>query len=77
MDSRIQAIQVWSTPSTTQELQVAAPLYALLKGEILGTLRTRVFQWRDEAEQIFQELQLLLNSAPILSYADFSLPFVL
>lgn len=36
-----------------------------------------MFEWGEEAEQVFQELKHLLIRAPILAYADYSLPYVL
>lgn len=54
--------------------QFTAPFYALLYGP--GNPRTGVFKWGEEAERVFQKCKQL-TSAPILAYADYSLPFVL
>ncbi len=33
--------------------------------------------WTDECQQSFQALKTRLTTAPVLAYADFSLPFIL
>ena len=41
------------------------------------TERGRIFKWTVECESAFAKLKLCLRSSPILSFPDFSLPFIL
>jgi hypothetical protein len=50
--------------------KVSAPLYGLLKKDIK-------YEWTDERQQVFQFLKDQLISAPLLSYPDFTKPFIL
>ncbi|KAG1926021.1 interleukin-1 receptor accessory protein-like 1-A [Pimephales promelas] len=57
---------------------IAKPLNQLLSGT--GRFRGRgspSVDWRPECEEAFQTLKQELLQAPILAYADFSLPFIL
>ena len=49
---------------------IAKPLHRL-------TERGRIFKWTVECENAFAKLKLCLRSSPILSFPDFSLPFIL
>lgn len=52
--------------------EVAAPLIRRSKD-----MRRNILKWGPEAAEAFQELKMLPTCAPILSYADFTKPFVL
>ncbi len=60
--------------------KIARPLYSLLKGP-LSKGRKRVsdssFVWGEDQEKAFHHLIECLTSAPVLGYADYSLPFEL
>lgn len=62
--------------------QLASPLHRLV-ADLVGTKKKRGSGksidscWTEECEQGFQTLKQRLVSAPVLAYADFSLPFVL
>ena len=56
--------------------KVARPLYDLLSGDN-AKRRTNQVEWSVAAEEAFQTLKYKCTSAPILGYADFSLPFEL
>ena len=56
--------------------KIARPLYNLISGDN-AKRRTNPVEWSDEAERAFQTLIDKCTQAPILAYADFSLPFEL
>lgn len=64
---------------------MAAPLHHLIVEvqRAPGRQKAAVLQqlledsWTGECEQCFQDLKAKLVSAPVLVYADFSLPFIL
>ncbi|KAI5086051.1 hypothetical protein C0J45_23499, partial [Silurus meridionalis] len=61
---------------------LAAPLHSLVAEWAAAKPRTRAGQgfssaWTEQCEQSFDELKRRLTSAPVLAYADFSLPFIL
>ena len=56
--------------------QIARPLYDLISGEN-AKKKTNPIEWTDAAEDAFQALINCCIKAPILGYADFSLPFEL
>ena len=56
--------------------KIARPLYNLISGDNVKR-RTNPVEWSDEAERAFQTLIDKCTQAPILAYADFSLPFEL
>ena len=56
--------------------EITRPLYNLISGDN-AKRRTNPVEWSDEAERAFQTLIDKCTQAPILAYADFSLPFEL
>ena len=56
--------------------KIARPLYDLVLGEN-AKRRTNPIVWSEAAEEPFQTLINKCTNAPILGYADFSLPFEL
>ena len=56
--------------------KITRPLYNLISGDN-AKRRTNPVEWSDEAERAFQTLIDKCTQAPILAYADFSLPFEL
>ena len=56
--------------------KIARPLYNLISGEN-AKRRTNSVEWSHAAEEAFQTLIDRCTHAPILAYADFSLPFEL
>ena len=56
--------------------KVARPLYDLISGDN-AKRKTNPVKWSEAAEEVFQILKEKCTSAPILGYADFSLPFKL
>ena len=56
--------------------KVARPLYDLISGDN-AKRKTSPVEWSEAAEEAFQILKEKCTSAPILGYADFSLPFQL
>ena len=56
--------------------KIARPLYDLVSGDN-AKRRTNPVNWTKEAEEAFQALIERCTTAPILAYADFSLPFEL
>ena len=86
--SKTKRITVWPTPKSVQEVQqllglasyyqrfiqnfvgIAKPLHCL-------TEQGRIFKWTIKCENAFAKLKLCLRFSPILSFPDFSLPFIL
>ena len=86
--SKTSKITKWPIPTTVQQVQqflglasyyrkfikdfatVAKPLHRL-------TEQGRPFRWTEDCASAFAELKLRLTSAPILTYPDFQLPFIL
>ena len=86
--SKTDRIAAWPTPQTVQEVmkflglasyyrrfirkfaEIARPLHRL-------TEKGRPFKWTTECDTAFAELKLRLCSTPVLTYPDFSLPFIL
>ena len=78
----------WPTPSTKKEVQrflglasyyrrfvenfatIAKPLHQLIE-------KNREFKWTEQCQHAFEELRHRLVSAPVLSFPDFTKPFVL
>ena len=60
---------------------MAAPLHKLvaeLAGrKSRGVVRIVAEHWSDECHRNFEALKTKLTTAPVLAYADFSLPFIL
>ena len=61
---------------------IAAPLYRLTSGDPRKKKGKKSpppppYEWTPECEEAFNELKHRLTSAPILGYADYSLPFIL
>ena len=56
--------------------KIARPLYDLVSGDN-AKKRTNPVEWSEAAEEAFQTLIEKCTTAPILGYADFSLPFEL
>ena len=81
-------VKTWPTPTRTKEVQqflglanyyrrfikdfaqIAKPLHKLME-------RTSSFLWTTECQKSFEILRHLLSSPPILSYPDFTKPFIL
>lgn len=62
--------------------KLAAPLHRLvaeLGGSRSGkrSMHALAEKWSNECQQSFEELKIRLTTAPVLAYADFSLPFIL
>ncbi|XP_048084297.1 uncharacterized protein LOC125284405 [Alosa alosa] len=88
---KTEAVRKWPTPTNIREVRSflgfvgyyrrfilsfarrAGPLHALLKGT--GGGKTRSIDWSPDCEKAFQDLKESLLRAPVLAYADFSLPF--
>ena len=86
--SKTSKITKWPIPTTVQQVQqllglasyyrkfikdfatIAKPLHRL-------TEQGRPFRWTEDCASAFAELKLRLTSAPILTYPDFQLPFIL
>ena len=86
--SKTKKISTWPVPQNLQEVQrflglasyyrrfihkfaeIARPLHRL-------TERGRPFKWTTECNTAFAELKLRLCSSPILTFPDFSQPFIL
>ena len=56
--------------------KIARPLYNLISGDN-AKKRTNLVEWSHAAEEAFQTLIDRCTHAPVLAYADFSLPFEL
>ena len=56
--------------------KIARPLYDLVSGDN-AKKRTNPVEWSEAAEEAFQTLKEKCTTAPVLGYADFSLPFEL
>ena len=87
---KIEAVKNWPTPTHARDLraflgtcsyyrryvpgysEVARPLNQQTGKHNKGKLR-----WNDHCQRAFEELKEILISAPILSYPDFSLPYIL
>ena len=83
---KVSAVQNWRTATSTKDVQqflgfvgfyrryiknfssIARPLHDLLKA-------SSEFQWSEKEEAAFLTLKGKLVSAPILAYADYTLPF--
>ncbi|KAL2102866.1 hypothetical protein ACEWY4_002034 [Coilia grayii] len=90
---KVSAVQQWPIPKTVKEVRaflgfvgyyrrfisgfscIAAPLHKLLQGTT-GTKMTRI-QWTEDCQEAFEQLKQALLQAPILAFADFTLPFIL
>lgn len=57
--------------------RMAQPLNALLVGVLADKSSSRKIKWTTDCQDAFVNLKTCLTQAPILAYADFSLPFVL
>ncbi|KAG1956922.1 interleukin-1 receptor accessory protein-like 1-A [Pimephales promelas] len=62
--------------------KLAAPLHKMVAAWSTTKPRTRTGQgfasaWTEQCQQSFDELKSRLTTAPVLAYADFSLPFIL
>jgi hypothetical protein len=86
--NKIDAIKHFPTPTNVKGVQAflgligyfrsficnfaeeARPLYKLLK-------KNMAFIWTDDCERAFKKFKIALQNAPILSFPDFSLPFIL
>ena len=86
--SKTDKIAHWPVPTNQQQLQqflglanyyrrfvrdfaaISRPLHRL-------TEKNSVFRWTSECDRAFNHLKQLLTSAPVLSYPDFSKPFLL
>lgn len=55
--------------------KIAAPLNALTHGTAAQEKKTAPIIWSPECQQAFEHLKEALLNAPVLAYADFSLPF--
>lgn len=55
--------------------QIAAPLHALLKGTATARQGNSQVNWTEACQDSFDRLKEALVCAPIMAYADFSLPF--
>jgi len=55
--------------------KIAAPLHALTHDTTARDKRTVPISWSPECQQAFDHLKQALINAPVLAYADFSLPF--
>lgn len=85
----VAAVADWRMPGTISELRsflegfskVAAPLHKLvadLAGKKSPCRKVALKDvWTPQSEASFQELKARLVSAPVLAYANFSLPFIL
>lgn len=87
------AVQNWPVPETVTQVRsflnfvgyyrrfipgfsrVAAPINALLQGT--AGVKKAAIQWSPKCQQAFEELKQVLLQAPVLAYADFTLPFLL
>lgn len=85
---KVTAVQDYPRPQTVKQLrsflglasyyrrfiprfsQVAAPLYALTK-------KDASFKWTPTCQDTFKQLKQILTQAPVLTFPDFSKPFVL
>ena len=86
--AKTEKVAMWSTPTNRKEVQrflglasyyrrfvkdfvsVAKPLHQLIE-------KNREFIWTDQCQEAFEQLRQKLVSAPVLSFPDFSKPFVL
>ena len=86
--AKIEKVANWPVPTTAKDVQqflgfagyyrrfvkdfaqIARPLYHL-------TERKTAFRWTKECDSAFKELRHCLVTAPILTYPDFSRPFIL
>ncbi|XP_073410329.1 uncharacterized protein [Dendrobates tinctorius] len=55
---------------------IVNPLLELMKGVPSGAKKQEI-QWGERQEKVFQALKVALTEAPVLAYAEFSLPFIL
>ena len=81
-------IAQWPTPINQQQLQQFLGLASYYRRFVRGfaaicrllyqlTEKNAPFRWTSECDNAFCELKQLLTSAPVLSYPDFSKPFIL
>jgi hypothetical protein len=61
---------------------IAQPLHELLKGKMVKKpgrkkkfVNTGQFVWTDSHQKAFNDLKKVLTEAPVLAYADYSLPY--
>ena len=61
---------------TPKFAQVAWPLHEITSGENVGRKKAAI-KWDSRCQQAFDELKKLCTTAPILAYANFTIPFKL
>lgn len=87
-DTKVSAVQKFPTPKTTDNVRsflglagyyrafvkgfasIASPLTRLLKKDV-------PFQWHDKQQQSFNTLKHELTHAPVLTFPDYQLPFIM
>lgn len=87
-DNKIKAVTEYPSPQNLKQLRAFMGLANYFKRMIKGyvdlarplnelTKKNATFRWDSEQEAAFQTLKVALTTAPVLSFPDFSKPFIL
>jgi hypothetical protein len=85
--NKLLAMNSWIRPTTGKQIQKhlgffnyfreLIPLYSQLMAPLEGLRNVASFKWKPEFEDIYQKVYSILTSDLVLSFPDFSQPFLI